>query len=43
MSECAKHCWHAYQGAYHMVLKDGHILQKCCRCPATRQVHRDHA
>ena len=36
------HCWHAHRGPIMMVLKDGHILQKCCHCEETRQVHRDH-
>jgi hypothetical protein len=37
------HCWHAKHGAIWMVVKDGHVVQECCRCPATRSVHRDHA
>jgi len=38
-----EHCFHAFAGPYMAVLKDGHILQKCCKCETTRQVHRDHA
>jgi hypothetical protein len=37
------HCWHAHEGPYMMVLRDGHILQKCCKCQGTRTVHRAHA
>lgn len=37
------HCWHAKRGAIWMVVKDGHVIQECCRCPATRSVHADHA
>lgn len=36
-------CWHAYEGPSMVVLEDGHILQKCCKCPATRTIHKDHA
>lgn len=36
------HCWHAYQGMIHMVVPNGHVLQKCCHCEATRTVHADH-
>lgn len=41
-SECV-HCWHVHSSPFYMVLKDGHVLQDCCRCGASRQVHRDHA
>jgi hypothetical protein len=37
------HCWHRKTGAIWMVVKDGHVLQECCRCPATRTIHLDHA
>lgn len=37
------HCWHAKSGPYMMVLRDGCILQQCCKCDATKQVHKDHA
>src|SRR5438094_5250299 len=36
------HCWHVYRGAIWMVLPDGHVLEKCCLCPATRTVHVEH-
>lgn len=39
--ECT-HCWHRFMGWYHMVLPDGHVLQKCCKCPKTRSVHFAH-
>lgn len=38
----ASHCWHTMRGPLWIVLKDGFIVQQCCRCEATRQVHRDH-
>jgi hypothetical protein len=38
-----EHCWHAYRGALHMVIPDGHTVQKCCKCEATRTIHMDHA
>ena len=37
------HCWHRKTGAIWTVVKDGHVLQECCRCPATRTIHLDHA
>jgi hypothetical protein len=37
------HCWHRKNGAIWMVVKDGHVVQECCRCPATRTIHLDHA
>lgn len=36
------HCWHDYLGALQMVIPDGHVVQKCCKCSATRTVHVDH-
>lgn len=38
-----QHCYHAYHGPIWMVIPDGHIVQKCCKCEATRLVHIDHA
>ena len=38
-----EHHWHVTEGALMIVLKDGHVHQTCCRCPATRTIHRDHA
>jgi len=35
-------CWHIFTGAIHMVLQDGQIVEQCCKCHATRVVHRDH-
>jgi len=37
------HCWHLFRGALLMVVPDGHIVEKCCKCTATRSLHRDHA
>jgi hypothetical protein len=37
-----KHCFHTYNGIIHMVIPDGHILEKCCQCPTTRLVHMEH-
>jgi len=38
-----EHHFHAYRGPIHMVVPDGHIVQKCCKCEKTRVVHADHA
>lgn len=37
------HCWHALRGPIWMVIPDGHTVQKCCECSATRTIHVDHA
>jgi hypothetical protein len=37
-----EHCWHDYRGAIHMVIPDGHLVQKCCKCDSYRTVHADH-
>lgn len=42
-SQLHEHHWHAFEGPTMIVLKDGHILQKCCQREATRQIHQDHA
>ncbi len=38
-----QHCFHRYEGPVWMVLPDGHVLEKCCRCGWAGNVHRDHA
>lgn len=38
-----EHCYHAYGGPIWMVVPDGHVLEKCCKCEATRLIHIDHA
>lgn len=38
-----EHCWHAFRGPIWMVIPDGHMVQKCCQCEATRTVHVEHA
>lgn len=42
-TETHEHCYHAYRGPMMMVIPDGHIVQKCCKCSSTRTVHADHA
>lgn len=37
-----EHCWHTFRGLIHMVIPDGHAVQKCCKCKTTRTVHVDH-
>jgi hypothetical protein len=37
------HCWHRHEGPIWMVIPNGHVVQKCCKCPAMRTMHRDHA
>ena len=41
IGEC-NHCWHLRERPIHMVIKDGHMIQTCCKCQAIQQVHRDH-
>lgn len=36
------HCWHARRAPIMMVIKDGHVVQQCCKCRAIRQVHIEH-
>ena len=38
-----KHCYHVFRGVIFMVVPDGHIVQKCCKCEAQRVIHTDHA
>ena len=37
------HCFHIYRGPMHMVIPDGHVALRCCRCPAMKTQHADHA
>lgn len=37
------HCWHLHKGPLMMVIKEGHVVQSCCKCQNMRQVHRAHA
>lgn len=37
-----EHCYHASTRPIMMLIPDGHTVQKCCECPATRTVHVDH-
>lgn len=37
--EC-EHLWYPFNGPIHMVIPDGHVLQKCDRCQEMRTVHR---
>ena len=37
-----EHCWHMHRGPIWMVVPDGHVVQKCCKCPHTRTIHGDH-
>lgn len=36
------HCFHIVRGPWWMVVPDGHVLEKCCKCPRTRTVHAEH-
>lgn len=38
-----EHCFHAYRGVLHMVVPDGHVVLKCCKCPEMKTEHREHA
>ncbi len=35
-------CFHIFSGPIHMVVPDGHVIEKCCGCSCTRSVHREH-
>ena len=37
-----EHCYHALRGPIWMVVPDGHIVQKCCKCENRRTIHADH-
>lgn len=32
-----EHCWHDYGGTALLTLPRRHIVEKCCRCHATRE------
>jgi hypothetical protein len=36
------HCYHIYQESLMMVIPDGHVVQKCCKCECMQTVHQDH-
>jgi hypothetical protein len=36
------HCFHPYEGPYMAVLPNGYVLEQCCKCEKTRQIHRAH-
>lgn len=38
-----EHCFHLFRGVFHMVLPDGHVLEKCCKCQQTRVIHAEHS
>lgn len=35
---CQKHCWHFFYGPGINLVPDGHVVEKCCQCPATQTV-----
>ena len=37
-----KHCYHASTKPIMMVIPDGHVVQKCCKCESVRTVHGAH-
>lgn len=41
--ESCEHCYHEKQEPVLMWVKDGHVVQECCKCSKMRTVHRDHA
>jgi hypothetical protein len=36
-------CFHISNAPALLVMRDGHVLMRCCVCTSTKQVHRDHA
>lgn len=39
--EC-KHCYHPNEGPLYMVLRDGYVPLRCCKCQQLTTVHRGH-
>lgn len=37
-----EHCFHLFRGPIWMVMPDGYVLEKCCKCEQTRLVHAEH-
>lgn len=37
-----QHCFHTFRGPIWMVVPDGHVLEKCCKCETTRLIHIEH-
>lgn len=42
MSPSHEHCLRRYEGVIHMVIPDGHVLLKCCKCDHAEMRHHDH-
>lgn len=42
LEKCDECCFHLHTGPIWMVLPQGSILMNCCKCGATKTVHRDH-
>ena len=36
------HCYHVFRGSIAIVLRDGFIAEKCCKCGAKRTIHAEH-
>jgi hypothetical protein len=36
------HCYHVYRGPISMVVPDGHVVEKCCKCGLTTTVYAEH-
>lgn len=43
MNVCCTHCWHLFTGPIWKVMRNGFIIQECCKCGEHRELHRDHA
>lgn len=41
-SYCTEHCYHVHHGPIWMVVPDGHVVIRCCKCGATKLEHREH-
>jgi len=37
-----EHCYHSFRGPIHVVVPEGHVVEKCCKCHSTRVIHVDH-
>lgn len=36
------HCWHVHRGPMAVCLRDGYVVQICCKCGVHRELHADH-
>jgi len=37
------HCWHYHEPPPDEPMPAHHVFQRCCKCPAVRTIHVEHA